>query len=194
MSSTYSVFVPRMFSNIREDRIVMVFNNLKIGNVNKVDLVSRTNKKGESYNMAFIHFNELYNTESANIFKHDVENPNKQAIVVYEDPWFWVVLPFKQKEPITHLLNPIANVFIPPSYSVLPGHPMTPIWTMTPQGPMWHWGYKQSFPQMVPPQVMYGNKIQKYRRHPKRRINLTKPQPHEETPVQNEVKEEGECV
>lgn len=96
--SAYSVFVPRMFSNIGENRIRKVFHDLNIGNVGSVDLISKKTAKGDKFNMAFIHFDILYKTESAETFCQDVENPEKKANVVYDDPWFWLVLPFEQKK------------------------------------------------------------------------------------------------
>lgn len=171
-----------MFSNIHEERIRHVFKTLNIGDVNKVDLVARTNKNGDTYNMAFIHFHGLYNTESAKTFKQDVENPDKQAKLVYEDPWFWLILPFEQKEKQSqnHILpmtdhsstsTYFNNQFSDHSYYT-PAQNMVPICTMTPYGPIWQWGYAPTQRRMVPPQVMYGNKLNQYRRHPKKRINV----------------------
>jgi len=209
MSSTaYSIFVPRMFANIHEERIRHVFKTLNIGDVNKVDLVARTNKNGATYNMAFIHFHGLYNTESAKTFKQDVENPDKQAKLVYEDPWFWLVLPFEQKDKPSqkhnlHTTNSASTGFTnqfstPPYYNSVQN--MIPILAMTPHGPMWQWGYAPTQPRMVPPQVMYGNKINQYRRHPKKRINApthSRAQYHEQindpTTLPTEYKEDGEC-
>ena len=170
--SSFTVFIPRVFANIREDRIIKVFHDLDIGNVGKVDLVKRTNKQGKSFNMAFIHFDELYQNEPANEFHRDILE-DKKSKVVYEDPWFWLVLPFEEKEQNsttpqlnTPQLNTDAQEFVP--YS-LQGTMM-----MTAQGPMWYpaVNYMAPPPPMVPPQVAYGNRSSKQKSHPKKRINV----------------------
>jgi len=195
--SSYSVFIPRVFSNIKDTRIVEIFHQHNIGKVRSVDLVSRKKQKGDFtqyYNMAFVHFETLYNTPESESFRQNVANSDTTAKLVYEDPWFWLVLPFEQKDKtlaplviendttcgIENNMAPHVNV---PNIA----QQMTPFWVMTPNGPMWQWGYAHNpdpvvqptvSQNMVPSQVMYGNikrSIQK--RGPKKRINL----------------EEGEC-
>ena len=194
--SSYSVFIPRVFSNIKDTRIVEIFHQHNIGKVRSVDLVSRKKQKGDStqyYNMAFVHFETLYNTPESESFRQNVANSNTTAKLVYEDPWFWLVLPFEQKDrtpsQVTEHNNTISieNNFTPNVHSPEIAPQMTPFWVMTPNGPMWQWGYAHNpepvapptvYQKMVPPQVMYGNikrSIQK--RGPKKRIDL----------------EEGEC-
>jgi hypothetical protein len=158
--SGYSVFIPRMFSNIGESRIRRVFHDNNIGNVERVDLVSKTSNNGDTYNMAFVHFNIMYDTESSAKFRDDVENSETKTKLVYDDPWFWLVLPFQQKE--TKILNPRPSDFVvqhnPSSNSHRPmtyatreeqqwaNSGMVPMWTMTPQGPIVQWGYPQYMP------------------------------------------------
>lgn len=203
-----------MFANIHENRIIHVFKSLNIGDVHKVDLVPRSNKNGDTYNMAFIHFHTLYDSESAKTFKQDVENPAKQAKIVYEDPWFWLVLPFEQKnkqlqnqmlqyDPMTNMSYFDSNV--QDNRQLYQNPNLVPIWTMTPYGPYWQWGYLPSRPMMIPPQVMYGNKINQYRPHPKKRINVPTPTNNQPLDYEHPIvtttkninneddKEEGEC-
>jgi len=170
--SSFSVFIPRVFANIGEKRIANVFYQNDIGEVSKVDLVRRNNDKGESFNMAFVHFEYLFETTSAKQFKEDVDNPEVKAKLVYEDPWFGLVLPFEEKE------KPVQQQqqFYPQdeqNYFMGYGTMM-----MTPQGPMW---YPMQAPMqapmqspMVPPQVAYGNRPSRQRPHPKKRINVPK--------------------
>ena len=189
--SSYSVFIPRVFSNIKDTRIVETFHQHGIGKVSSVDLVSSKNQKGDStqyYNMAFVHFETLYETHASESFRQDVANPDTTAKLVYEDPWFWLVLPFEQKDRTSSRTtenNTVfgnENNFTPTVHSAEISPQMTPFWTMTPNGPMWQWGYAHNpvtvapnpmNRKMVPPQVLYGNRnrsIQK--RGPKKRINV----------------------
>jgi hypothetical protein len=174
--SSFSVFIPRVFANIGEKRIANVFYQNDIGEVSKVDLVRRTNDKGDSFNMAFVHFEYLFETTSAKQFKEDVENPEVKAKLVYEDPWFWLVLPFEEKEkpvqekPVQEFYPQQQQQFTPQAdqnYFMGYGTMM-----MTPHGPMW---YPLQAPNpLVPPQVAYGNRPSRQRSHPKKRINVPK--------------------
>jgi hypothetical protein len=98
---SYTAFIPRVFSNIKESRISDVFDTLNIGSVERVDLVPKTGKNGDTYNMAFVHFAMVYNTDAGNKFRNDIEGPDKKAKIAYDGQWFWHVLPFEQKQPPT---------------------------------------------------------------------------------------------
>lgn len=168
--SGYSVFIPRMFSNIKENRIRRVFHDLKIGNVGHVDLVSKTGGKGDTYNMAFVHFDIIYNTEQATTFRQDVENPDKKAKVVYDEPWFWLVLPFEQKDKkvanATTTTTQTTNLVTPPPMPMMyptiedhqmASHGMVSMYVMTPQGPIIQWGYPHYIPQNISNTTTYPN-------------------------------------
>jgi hypothetical protein len=184
--SSFSVFIPRVFANIGEKRIANVFYNKDIGEVSKVDLVSRTNDKGDKYNMAFVHFEYLFETTAAKEFKEDVQNPEVKANVVYEDPWFWLVLPFEEKEKPAQP-QPQQQFFPQDQQNYFMGYGTM---MMTPHGPMW---YPMQAPpmqssSMVPPQVAYGNRPSRQRPHPKKRINVPK---KEELQVEQKPEEGG---
>jgi len=214
--SSYSVFIPRVFTNIGEERITSIFHSLSIGEVNRVDLIRKTGKNGDNYNMAFVHFNHLYDSPSAECFKRDVEDPEKKAKLIYDEPWFWLVLPFEEKE------KPVQTFDNSLSFNTQPFVPQQMpqgMWMMTAEaGWQWCWqpqmnhmGYPiapmlsapaLSTPTMVPPQVLYGNRNANQRQHPKRRIKVPdQPQPRlgaaappkkEESVKQREDLEEGE--
>ena len=86
---------------------------LNIGKVNKVNFIYKTNKNGEHYKMAFVYFEYLYSNHSVDSFINSLENKNKTTKIVYDDPWYWVCLPYhnlyytleKNKyEPTNHLI------------------------------------------------------------------------------------------
>ena len=199
---SYTAFIPRVFSNIKESRIINTFDALQIGSVEHVDLVAKTNAKGESYNMAFVHFAMIYNTPAAENFRRELEGPEKKTKVAYDEPWFWNVLPFEQKEKkvLEHAVPP------PPPHHVI--NNMVQFWIMTPYGPVLQWGYPQEMPpqqpavrRMVPHQVAYGNRTNAHRNQPRKRINAPRPERREATYARETVnvsvngdsdKEEGE--
>jgi len=92
-ATNFSVFIPHMFPNIPKERIANAFESNQLGLVKKIDLVSHIDKQGKKYNSAFIHFSHWYMSDSAMRFLQRVEDPSKEARLVYDDPWFWIVLP-----------------------------------------------------------------------------------------------------
>ena len=197
-ATSYSVFIPRVFTNIGEQRITTIFQQLDIGDVRKVDLITKVNNNG-TFNMAFVHFEGLYNTSAAETFRQDVENPEKKAKIVYDDPWFWLVLPFIKKEtPLEQ--NPAQE----PSFYDNNQPMMTPyqfapnmggMWTMTEIGWQWIQYNPHMIPppqqqmmalppqqqmmtpppqqqMMVPPQVLYRNYPNQQNNHPRKRIRV----------------------
>jgi hypothetical protein len=46
----------------------------------------------------YVHFEYWYNSSVARNFQERVLNPNKEARIVYEDPWYWIVLENKAKK------------------------------------------------------------------------------------------------
>ena len=95
-----SLFIPHVFSNISAERITAAFQDNDIGQVSHIDLVSKMDKNGQIYNSAYVHFAFWYQNSTAVNFQERVINPNQQAKLVYDDPWFWIVLknsPFRQK-------------------------------------------------------------------------------------------------
>ena len=92
-SQQYSVYIPRMFTNITEEKIKEIFASMNVGSVSRVDFIGKTNNKGEKYNMVFVWFQEWFDNIAAQNLKSKIEDPNVQAKFVYEDPWFWIILP-----------------------------------------------------------------------------------------------------
>lgn len=91
--SQFSVYIPRIFDNIPTHKIVNTFELLDLGKVDKIDIILKTNTNGTNIKMAFVHFSEWYTNSAAINFRQNVENPNIDAKLVYDDPWHWIVLP-----------------------------------------------------------------------------------------------------
>jgi hypothetical protein len=71
------------------------FENLRIGNVKRVDFVHKKSSNGD-FNAAYIHFNYWCDNVAACNFKDRVLNPNTEARIVYDEPWYWIVLENKR--------------------------------------------------------------------------------------------------
>jgi hypothetical protein len=87
-----SLFVPYVFANITEARVSKVFSTLRLGEVHHVDFVPKTDKNGKNYNAAYIHFAHWYESDTVAHFQERVTNPDKEARLVYDEPWYWIVL------------------------------------------------------------------------------------------------------
>jgi hypothetical protein len=86
-----SLFIPRVFLNISEKRIVAIFKHLDYGKVSRIDFVQKTGTNGK-YKSAYIHFDYWYDNDVARRFQEKVIDPEREARIVYDDPWFWIVL------------------------------------------------------------------------------------------------------
>lgn len=100
-----SICIPRVFANITEARVLAIFKNLDLGQIERVDMIQRENAKGEKFQRVFIHFAEWYDTTEDG-------QPNENAIevrqrllkgievkVVYDNPWFWKLAASKVARP-----------------------------------------------------------------------------------------------
>ena len=95
INSDLSIYIPRVFENITEDRIKEVFLTLCIGDVSRVDFVVRPENGVDQYttNMAFIHFNTWYDNITTEHLQERIYDHDREARIVYEDPYYWVLLP-----------------------------------------------------------------------------------------------------
>ena len=106
-----SLYIPRVFANISKERMTQVFESLQIGQVAYVDFVPREDSNtGEPYNMAFVHFTKYYDNTGSENFQTKVKDPNHEAKIVYDDPWYWICLPNLNPKPdsIRELENRVA--------------------------------------------------------------------------------------
>lgn len=92
ISQTLSLFIPRVFANITEDRIANVFESLGFGQVRRVDRVAKEGRDGKAFYSVYIHFDYWNNSVTVANFQERVRNPRKEARVVYDEPWYWIVL------------------------------------------------------------------------------------------------------
>ena len=93
-----SIYIPHVFANIDKDRVSDAFESQGIGKVKNVDFVGKLGKDGYAFNAVYVHFEYWYNSSVARNFQERVLNPNKEARIVYEDPWYWIVLENKAKK------------------------------------------------------------------------------------------------
>ena len=87
----YSLCIPRVFKNISEKRIRAIFYSLKLGFVERVDMVAKSGKDGKEFWRVFVHFSQWNDRNpTATQFKAKLER-GEQVKVVYDQPWFWMI-------------------------------------------------------------------------------------------------------
>lgn len=99
-----SVCIPRTFSNTTWRQVRDIFEGIVgRGCVDRVDMVNKTNRRGESYQCVFIHLKEWPDNDIATQVRgrlmegHDIK-------LVYDAPWFW-------KCSVSRLPKPVPKCF-----------------------------------------------------------------------------------
>ena len=94
-----SLYIPHIFANFNKEDIFDVFENQQsIGKVKSIDLIPKISKNNTNYNAAYIHFDHWYDTNSTRNLQERILDNTKEARIVYEDPWYWIVLENKTKK------------------------------------------------------------------------------------------------
>ena len=86
-----SMCIPRVYPNITEGRIRKIFDELNIGVIDRVDIVSKNTEKGEKFNRVFIHMDRWFHNSNASVARERLLG-GKDIKIIYDDPWFWLIL------------------------------------------------------------------------------------------------------
>jgi len=89
--------IPRVYPNINEGRIRRIFDDLNMGELERIDIVSKTSEKGEKFNRVFVHFRRWNNSDNANTARERLLN-GKEIKIIYDDPWFWKISAYRESE------------------------------------------------------------------------------------------------
>jgi hypothetical protein len=94
IDQSLSLMIPRVFPQwIDEQTIIDIFHQQHLGRVYKVSIIRMPDSKKRSYPIykAIIYFSAWYDNLIAYNFQQRIFGVKKQARVVYDDPWYWVV-------------------------------------------------------------------------------------------------------
>jgi hypothetical protein len=89
--------IPRVFPNIDEKRVRRIFDELNMGQIERVDVVSKTTEKGEKFNRVFVHFRRWFSNANADTARERLLN-GKEIKIIYDEPWFWKVSAYREPE------------------------------------------------------------------------------------------------
>ena len=99
-----SLCIPRVFGNINESLIMQIFNKIKLGVINKIDIIEKLDKKGELHKRVFIHFKYWFDNIDANYAKERLLL-GKDIKIVYNFPWFWKVSVYRSSNNLNNNNN-----------------------------------------------------------------------------------------
>jgi len=90
MNHQMSLYIPHVFVNITEERIIQAFQTRQIGKVNHVDFVPKFGKGNKIYHAAYVHFDYWYELKAPRNenMQADLE-VGKELKMYYDDPWYW---------------------------------------------------------------------------------------------------------
>ena len=117
-----SLFIPHVYANFTSKAVFDIIQDMGIGEVKNVDFVSKTGSDGKPYNAVYIHFYQWYDNIVARNFQERVLNPSKEARIMYDDPWYWLVLENKGKKHVPGARKPRIDLdaFTTPEKPVAP--------------------------------------------------------------------------
>jgi hypothetical protein len=89
--------IPRVFPNIDEKRIRRIFDELNMGQIERVDIIGKSTEKGEKFNRVFVHFRRWFSNANADTARERLIN-GKEIKIIYDEPWFWKVSAYRETE------------------------------------------------------------------------------------------------
>jgi hypothetical protein len=104
-----SIYIPKVFVNITKERMENIIEKL-YGKVKEIDLISKVTSNGEKYNSAYIHFDYWYDNVSNQNLQNRLLNDGKETRIVYDDPWYWIILQNKGHKKDYSVPRPKINV------------------------------------------------------------------------------------
>jgi hypothetical protein len=91
-----SLCIPRVFTNITELQIRKIFEELELGQIERIDIVPKFYSNGDQFNRVFIHIQKWFNNQNA-IHAQERLSLGMEIKVIYDDPWFWKVSAYKKQ-------------------------------------------------------------------------------------------------
>ena len=95
-----SLYIPRVTPEWADlDRMAAKFLELEVGKVRRIDFVEKTSANGYQYYQAFVHFETWNDCQTTRHMQERIADPNRQCRLVYNDPWYWLLL--KNNNPLS---------------------------------------------------------------------------------------------
>jgi ribosomal protein L23 len=92
-----SLYIAHVFPNIHKKKIAQLFEKLFLAKIKGVDFVTKIGRDGKVYNSAYIHIESWFDTSAAKHFQEKIRT-DSEALLVYDEPWYWIVNENKSTE------------------------------------------------------------------------------------------------
>jgi len=92
-----SLYIAHVFPNIHKKKIAQLFEKLFLAKIKGVDFVTKIGRDGKTYNSAYIHIESWVDTSAAKHFQEKIRT-DSEALLVYDEPWYWIVNENKSTE------------------------------------------------------------------------------------------------
>jgi hypothetical protein len=92
-----SLYIAHVFPNIHKKKIAQIFEKMFLANIKSIDFVTKIGKNGNPYNSAYIHIDSWFDNRAAKHFQEKIRS-NSEALLVYDEPWYWIVNENKSPE------------------------------------------------------------------------------------------------
>ena len=87
-----SICIPRTFTTLRGEQtkraVFNTFRDLRIGHIDRIDVVHKTDSRGERYCTVYVHLKWNMHSSLAHETRQKLLDGN-DIKVVYDEPWFW---------------------------------------------------------------------------------------------------------
>jgi hypothetical protein len=105
-----SLCIPRVFTNWTESRIRIIFDEIGLGEILRIDVISKNTEKGEKFNRVFVHFKHWFSNPNADMARERLLN-GKDIKIVYDEPWFWKISAYREtRNEQASVLRPRASI------------------------------------------------------------------------------------
>ena len=95
-----SICIPRVFKSTTRKDLFDIMEKLDFGAVERIDMVPKTNERGESYYKVFIHF-KMWNIKNMMAkATRDKLLAGEEIKIVYNAPWFWKCTASRVEKPV----------------------------------------------------------------------------------------------
>ena len=95
-----SLCIPRVHCDITKEDVYSVFNRLRLGNIQSIDMIRRyCEKSKEEYKVVFVHFAFWYRNPQVDTIKERILS-GEDIKIVHQFPWYWKIFIYKIKKKI----------------------------------------------------------------------------------------------
>jgi hypothetical protein len=100
-----SLCIPKVFANIKEERIRDIFFKLDIAELSRIEIIKTADTK---FNRVVVHLTKWKQNEDGKQAQKCIMN-GKEFKVIYDDPWFWKVSAYRNSSSSSRSMSNISS-------------------------------------------------------------------------------------